>query len=567
MKIKHLAWTALFAFALSFGTGGFTTRANAVTVATAQTQEAPAIQAKASIQSVLVTSDKENVQIISENSGDMTGTDGNFYIFEYKAYYESLEGRNDYLAKVGSGRTTTTLPLNRNTVHDRLYSSFVMAVYDGSKYVPVSDHHYITNPEAVATNQAPFNEPLTKKGLNIEINMLADAFELGVKHVATNITFHQIMGEGIDFVYDGETYHFNKAVMEEYDKTISALSGKGMTVTAIILNGYNPNEPDLFPKGTKQTKDAAYYMFNAETEAGFKKTRAIAAFLAQRYNGQNNKHGKISNWIIGNEINNQYWNYIGNKNVYDYVRTYEKAFRLFYTAIKSTSANDRVYFSLDYNWNNNAETNDKTKYRGKQVVDAFNSFTNQKGQIRWGLAYHPYPYPMTEPEFWDDVKTGLFTDKEDSPVINFANLTTLTNYFAKDELRTYDGKTRPIILTEQGFTATSATRGDVSDIQAAAYAYSYYQVDSNPMIDAYILSRQVDAPVEVRLGLSFGLWKSRMDIGDYISATQRRKIWSVFKNIDKKNSTLQSTEFAKSIIGIEKWSDVIPNFKWRALEK
>lgn len=562
MKIKQIAMAGLMALCLSFGMGGFSIKTNA----SVETQ-APTIRAKASIQSVLVTADKENVQIISENSGDMGGTDGNFYIFEYKAYYESLDGRSDYLAKVGSGRSTTTLPLLRNTVHDRLYSSFVVAVYDGTKYIPVSDHHYITNPEVVAPNQAPFNDPLTKKGLNIEINMLADAFELGVKHVATNITFHQIMGEGIDYTYDGETYHFNKGVMEEYDKTISALSGKGMTVTAIILNGYNPKEPDLFPAGTKKTKDAAYYMFNAETEAGFKKTRALAAFLAERYNGQNPKHGKISNWIIGNEINNQYWNYIGKRDIYSYMRTYERAFRLFYTAIKSTSANDRVYFSLDYNWNHNAETNDTTKYRGKQIVDVFNSFTNQKGQIKWGLSYHPYPYPMTEPEFWDDVKTGLFTDQEDSQVINFANLTTLTNYFAKDQLRTLDGKTRPIILTEQGFTATSATRGDVSEIQAAAYAYSYYQVDSNPMIDAYILSRQVDAPLEVRSGLSFGLWKSDMNVGDNIVATQRRKIWAVFKNIDKRNSTLSNTEFAKKIIGIEKWSDVIPNFKWRSLEQ
>ena len=525
------------------------------------------IQAKSSINSVQVTSDKNNIQVVADSSGDMSGTDGNFYLFELKSYNMSLEGRSDYLSKIPAGKSTTTVSLERGTANDRLYSAFVVAVHDGTKYVAVSEPHYVTNPEAVAQNTAAFNEPLTKKGLNIEINMLADAFELGVKHVATNITFHQIMGEGIDYTYDGKTYSFSKAVMEGYDKTISALSNKGMTVTAIILNGYNPNEPDLFQKGVKKTDAVAYYMFNAETQAGFEKTRAIAAFLAERYNGKNSNYGKISNWIIGNEINNQYWNYLGEKDVYSYVRTYEKAFRLFYTAIKSTSANDRVYFSLDYNWNNPNEKNGKTKYGGKEIVDVFNSFTNAKGQIQWGLAYHPYPFPMTEPEFWDDVSTGQFSDKEDSQVINFANLNTLTNYFSKDELRTYDGHPRHIILTEQGFTATSATRGDVSELQAAAYAYSYYMVDSNPLIDAYILSRQVDAPLEVRSGLSFGLWKCDMNVGDNIVATQRRKIWAVFKNIDKKNSTLENTEFAKSIIGINKWSDVIPNFKWRALEK
>ena len=45
------------------------------------------------------------------------------------------------------------------------------------------------------------------------------------------------------------------------------------------------------------------------------------------------------------------------------------------------------------------------------------------------------------------------------------------------------------------------------------------------------------------------------------------KIWQVFRDIDKKNSTLEASEFAKSLIGINKWSDVVPNFKWKNLEK
>ncbi len=52
---------------------------------------------------------------------------------------------------------------------------------------------------------------------------------------------------------------------------------------------------------------------------------------------------------------------------------------MFYTAIKSTSANDRVYFSLDYNWN--AEIDNKLKYGGKNIMDTFNSIANAQG--RW----------------------------------------------------------------------------------------------------------------------------------------------------------------------------------------
>ncbi|MFT4005412.1 MAG: DUF5722 domain-containing protein [Lacrimispora sp.] len=528
--------------------------------------EVDAAGVQATIQSCLVSSDKNNVTVQVSSSANMEGTDGVLYLVELQPYQNSLEGRTDYAASSAPGASATfTFPLNRNTVNDRLYSKFVVAVWDGTKYIEISKPHYITNPELVASNTKAFNDPLTKKGLNIQLNMLGDAFELGVKHVATNISFHQILGQGIDYQYDGKTYHFDKNVIESYDSTISALSGKGMTVTAIILNGWNDATPDLIYPGTKKSSKAFYYMFNTATQNGLDQTRAIASFLAERYNGANPNHGKISNWIIGNEINNQQWNYVGEKDITSYVQAYQDAFRVFYTAIKSTSANDRVYYSLDYNWNN--EIDNKLKYGGRAIVDTFNSIANDQGQMDWGLSYHPYPCPMTEPEFWDDDQTGLITNDFNSPVINFKNLTTLTDYMAQDALKSPAGQVRHIILTEQGFTATSPTRGNVAQIQAAAYAYSYYMVDSNPYIDAYILSRQVDAPLEVRSGLSFGLWECSMDRGDDIVATKRRKIWVVFRDIDKKKYTLESSEFAKSIIGINKWSDVIPNFRWRSLEQ
>lgn len=68
---------------------------------------------------------------------------------------------------------------------------------------------------------------------------MADAFELGVNHVIVNIPFHHILGQGIDYQYDGKTYSFNKELLEVYDNTIRRMSEKNMTVTAVILNGWN----------------------------------------------------------------------------------------------------------------------------------------------------------------------------------------------------------------------------------------------------------------------------------------------------------------------------------------
>ena len=111
------------------------------------------------------------------------------------------------------------------------------------------------------------------------------------------------------------------------------------------------------------------------------------------------------------------------------------------------------------------------KYGGKEIIDSFNSIANVQGQMEWGLAYHPYPCPLTDPVFWDDAETtGLVKKDFNSPVINFANLNALTDYFCQEALKTPSGHVRLIILTEQGFTAYSPTRGDVPELQAADIA-------------------------------------------------------------------------------------------------
>ena len=257
---------------------------------------------------------------------------------------------------------------------------------------------------------------------------------------------------------------------------------------------------------------------------------------------------------------------MGKMDIDKYVTEYVRAFRVAYTAIKAQQANARVFFSIDMNWND-SNADQKTMYSAKHILDKVNAEINRNGNIDWQLAYHPYPYPMTEPEFWDDHNTGAIVQNESTKIIDFENLNVLTDYLKASNFRNRAGEVRHIILSEQGFTAISPSRGNVEEQQAAAFAYAYYIADSNPYVDALILSRQVDAPLEVRSSCAFGLWACRMDVGDAIVATRRRKIWAVFRDIDKKAKTLEATEFAKPIVGIQKWSDVVPDFRWRSLEK
>jgi len=58
-----------------------------------------------------------------------------------------------------------------------------------------------------------------------------------------------------------------------------------------------------------------------------------------------------------------------------------------------------------------------------------------------------------------------------------------------------------------------------------------------------------------------------MKAGNRVVPTGQKKIWEVYRYIDKVNKTLEVTDFAKDIIGIQNWGDVIPNFKYRNQEK
>ena len=142
--------------------GTVTSRADETAQSTEETQEFVP-QVSTSITSCTITSDKNNIHITVNGSGDTTGTDGKMYLFELQPYEDGIGSRTDYITSTGVGMGASfTIPLNHNTASDRLYSKFVMAVYDteGRKYMEVSDPHYVTNPEPVAKTQAAFSEAL-----------------------------------------------------------------------------------------------------------------------------------------------------------------------------------------------------------------------------------------------------------------------------------------------------------------------------------------------------------------------------------------------------------------------
>ena len=182
------------------------------------------------------------------------------------------------------------------------------------------------------------------------------------------------------------------------------------------------------------------------------------------------------------------------------------------------------------------------------MLDAFNNSIVTHGNIDYGVAYHPYPVPLTWPKFWDMPSNyramNLVQNNVDTPFITIQNIHILTDYLSQGGFLNPKGEVRSVLINEIGF---GSDHGET--LQAACFAYAYYIAAANQHIDGFILNKQTDHPVEMAQGLSFGL--------DY-SGGGHKYIYNVYKNIDTA-SGYEVTAFAKDIIGISDWSEVITN--------
>lgn len=499
----------------------------------------------ATITECIISPETGLITVTAEGDGIPKSDDKYYYLFAMNTYDSAPHG--DYVKREYKDNTATfTASVNYNLSGSRLYKKFAVAVKINDEYVIVSTPQYITNPEALARYSSVYQQPASKKGLLIDPNKLcgSELDDLGVKQAAYNIPIARLLGPTtsaayptIQYTYNGKTYTINGQVVAEYDLVFSTLTAKGMTTTAIILNNYSPSYSQLIHPKARGGSSCPYYMFNGAEESGVDYMAAIGTFLAERYS--DNKHGKVANWIIANEINaRKEWNYMEYTDIETYVEEYAKAFRVFYTAIKSVSSSARVYISIDQQWDRNIKNN--TNYDGRDILDVFNRNITSKGNIDWGVAQHPYNVPLTEARIWKASK--YVKHSANTSMISMANIEVLVNYMKQENFRAPNGEVRSILLSEQGYTSTG---GEAN--QAAAFAYAYYKVEAYPEIDGFLLNRQTDAPEEVAQGLAFGLNNT---------GGGRKMLYDVFKYIDTPEHA-EHTEFAKSIIGISSWSEII----------
>ncbi len=476
--------------------------------------------------------------------------DGELYLLHYPIWETEHDYEEAILASDDKSRVfCIATEIDDDGDESLLYDRYQIAIRLDGEIFPIGNEVYITTPEDLASYKDPFPEAESKKGLLLDPMHLHANWDnpLSVKQAIYNIPLSLIIGESTApdvptqyYEYHGKEYAFNGVYLEMYDFVFGTLTRNDIVTTAVILNDLKDRTKPLIHPNTKDGK-GYYYMVDTTDEEGCELFEAVLTYLADRYHDE--KHGLISNWIIGNEVNVRQWNYMDYTDLETYTDAYAREFRLAYSAIRSRNANARIYISLDQQWDKDA-TDVKSYYDAKDLLDIFAGQIRAGGDIDWGLAFHPYSVPMTWPKFWElSAKSeDLVRDQSGTPMISMSNIDVLTDYMHLSRMRAPDGSIRHILLSEQGFPASNG-----ESVQAAAIAYAYYIAEDNKYIDALLLSRETDAPEEVLKGLSLGLYTS--------TGTPRASV-EVFRCMDDEDGK-DRTSHLLDTIGASDWDEAL----------
>lgn len=494
-----------------------------------------------SIGSVTISGSNVNISVSASDLPD--SDDGKFYLFAEKPYQGTVAGAPLASAAIGTS-VSFQVPLNIKSENCHLYDKFQVAVLQGGQYIAVAGAKYITNPEALATS-SPARKNNGKKGLILDGakigNGNTESAQLGVQQAAYNINLEDVIGGNgqVVYVYNGKTYNFDSSYLSQYDHCIRTCTSQGMGVTIVLLNPRSSGEEFMIAPTSRGGK-ALYYMMNTSEDKGLEYLEAVVSYLAYRYNGQNG-FGQVDNWVIGNEVNaKNVWNYSSVNDLMTYAQLYADELRICYNAIKSRNANAYVCISLDQNWTQ--IHNAGSYYSARATLEAINACITAQGNIDWGLAEHPYNYPMTWTTFWspkDETAQAMIRHDVNTPYLSMENIEQLTDYMCQPAMRNSKGAVRPILLTEIGYTSTQG-----EEAQAAAIVYAYQRVAANQYIKLIAFNRQTDYPLEVSQGMSVGL--TRQD------GTQKLA-FEFFQQMNGPNANAYIQRSA-AIMGISDWN-------------
>lgn len=448
----------------------------------------------------------------------------------YLVYVHPYSGKPYKMAKKVYKKNKLSFTLKTSENQGYALARFGIAVKKKGKYSLISNISYVKHPEKAAKNKTKYKLGKTKKGMQF-CNNMQEIDACGAKNNFLNLTVSYVFSNAtVPYQYNGKTYYFNN--MEHYQQIVSECNKKGINVTMQILLDWVGGQTDLIDANARIAGAAPYYSWNVTNNAAREKMEAVFCYIGNVFG---KKKCYVSNWILGNEINNPgSWNYRGGMSTHAYFKAYAYAFRALSYAVRSQYSNARIFVCMDNFWNTAVPGGYSVRYALACFVEHLRAVQKE---VKWNLAYHAYSTPLTYTNFWDGY--GITYDA-DTPYVTMKNLNILTSYVRKK----YGSSVR-VILSEQGY---SSNWGQAN--QAAAIAASYYIAACNPMVDAFIIRSYYDHPEEVAQGLPMGI--------------AGKEAFEVYKYMDTSKSS-QYTNRYLGLIGISSWKELVPGYRARRI--
>lgn len=331
-------------------------------------------------------------------------------------------------------------------------------------------------------------------------------FELGVDHATVNFVLDSLLHVSnrpglTPWQFEGRKYFLNEKFLADREATIRALRSKNIVVTCILLVGNREASAMKHPEAEAR---GIYAMPDLATEKGAHYYRAVISFITAHFS----KPGRrISNWVIHNEIDQHgVWTNMGEQPMIRYLECYARSARIVYHSARLHDPHARVFISLTHHWTKPSIGTGSFVVR--DLIDQWSAIASAEGEFGWGVAYHPYPQNLRDPDTWDDKDVSYDFD---TPYITPKNIEVLPAYL---------GSERPILLSEQGFNSPTLSEVDQKR-QAAGLIYVFRKIRQLPSIEAYHLHRYQDMP-DNEGGLRLGI----------MDENGNRKIgWQVYRDL------------------------------------
>lgn len=467
---------------------------------------------------------------------------------------------NTWPVSIGGGASsssfTQAVPRMAEDGSDRVLSRFVLIKRQGQVDTLLS-HGRWADVIPAATN-LPAQTPRSRKGLggySADRKPSSDLDELNIGCVTVNVVLSGLFqagpGDGAEpLTAGGRTWYLRRQAFDGYDATMRETAKRGIVVLGIILVpparswgaknlGALIQHPDYDPAGI-------FTMPNLTTAEGAAAYTMMLDVLAKRYSRADGKYGRVHHWIMHNEVDMGWvWTNCGTHAEMVFLEQYYRSLRLAHLILRRQDPSAKAFVTLTHHWTATADP--AHCYPSRVLLDDLLAFGRAEGDFDWGIAYHPYPASLLEPKTWRDHGADF---RLDTPKITFRNIEVLDAWVSQPQARYLGKQIRTVHLSEQGPNSPDYSPTALAE-QAAAMAYIWKKMSALDTIAGFEFHNWIDNRHEG--GLRIGLRRFPDDEQEPLGA---KPVWHVYKALGSADED-RACEFAKPIIGIKDWVEVV----------